>query len=610
MAAPRMLVAHIPPLVRTRGCLYLFFPGIAALKSLDAASPPVSTVALGLQAISAAADGVVETLGHAVGDGSHVLGDVLSGFGNAADNVASAVASQVGIGAAIQSHIPGVDIGQFRDVMPALEALVDMPVLQDLAGGEWKDLVRDLLEPRLESEWFRDFIHSFAPPATDSKPPAGVHVADLKLGDPRFRADPYDALRDLRDGGKRIVWVAAQEACWVLGAADCQELFSRHSDFLQTPSKPPPPPLKKPLAGIVTLDQPRHTAVRSAYEAAFSVALARLEKREGADNKTRIERAVEGVVGGLKAETRLRQFDYMGAFAYPVARKVAWQLIGIHDPSEQQELDALADALVLHYGKTTGRGGTASMVSADAGLRLAARFAIPLTQAWALSSAPNNKYEGTLIGELAARMKPGLNYPHIRTLDFVETLLTLVQTVLASQSPHFLLGSAGLHLMSPDPRPERGGVTPWSLLAGMAGNPAGFDAALALALEETRRYEPPLTLVERYAKGVQTICGVQVPDGCAVFAMVASANRDKIRYGNSAEDFHADRPSVGHLSLGGGIHLCAGRGLQARLVPAALGALIRALPELRLSNPAARPPWNATLYFRSLQALTVTRCPP
>ena len=194
----------------------------------------------------------------------------------------------------------------------------------------------------------------------------------------------------------------------------------------------------------------------------------------------------------------------------------------------------------MHYGKTAQPGGAQGMVAADAGLRLALGLAKHLGIAYLGTLGFNNKYKGTLLRELASWMKPGPNLPHARTLDFFETLLTLLQTVLASQSPHFLLGSAGLHLMTPDPRPEKGGIVPWAELAAKAGT-SGFDAALDLALDETRRYEPPLTLVERYAKGTQTICGVTVPDGCAVFAMVASANRDSAKYGAQAEEFHFDR---------------------------------------------------------------------
>ena len=599
---PRRLVAHIPSLVQTRGCLYLFFPGIAALKALDATVSPVTTVIASAvaaqQAIEQATSTAVTAGSQVVGDSAKVIGSIFQGIGDAAAHVGSGVTaavSKVADSLPIDtSQLPGVDVSAL--LTAELKDLLEVQELWKLADGDWRDFIRDLVDRNLESPWVKRVIDAFAPPPVAVQPPANIDVADFNLADPRFRADPYEALRQLRDAGKRIVWVPAQQACWVLDNAGCQDLFSRNEHFVQTPAG-------TRLRGIVTLDVPRHTEVSKAYAAAFGAALAAVDMK--------IEPTVVRAVAGLKGQTNLRQFDYMQAFAHPVARAVVWQLIGIIDTDGQKACDALADTLVLHYGKTAQPGGAQSMVAADAGLRLAARLSVALSVAWLDSFKSSPKYEGTLIGELAARMGTGLPIPSSRPLGFIETLLTLVQTVLASQSPHFLLGSAALHLMSPDPRPGKGGKAPWPELAALSTNKAAFDKALGLALDEARRCEPPLTLVERYANGAQNICGVRVPDGCAVFAMVASANRDKGRYGQDAEEFHVERAAAaGHLSLGHGIHECAGRALQAKLLPAALGGIIAALPELRLSNPAAKPAWHATIYFRVLQALSVTRCPP
>ncbi|MEJ8827206.1 hypothetical protein WKW80_35365 [Variovorax humicola] len=534
---PQRVLARIPPLVRTRGCVYLFFPGIAALTNLDASvSPETDTIT-----------------------------DEMVDF-------------------------------EFTTALPLGNALLNEPMLRTLADNNWLEIIKDLAERNLDSPWVKRVIESFAPTAIEGKPPSGIEVCDFNLADPCFLAFPHRALQLLRDGGKRIVWVPAQNACWVLDHAGCQELLERDADFVQAPKD-------TPLRGIATLDPPDHTRVSQAYSAAFGAALAAIE--------TGIESTVAKVIQKIKDQTYLRHFDYMQAFAHPMARSMVWQLIGLKDDPQQRACDKLADTMVLNFGKTSQPHTVESIVFADAGLRLAARLSVPLSKAWVRSYLPGSPYSGTLIGELAARMGPGKPSPAGRPLEFVETLITLVQTVLASQSPHFLLGSAALHLLSPDPRPDRGGVTPWSILAGRATDGGDFDAGLTKALDEARRAEPPLTLVERYADGVQTICDVQVPDGCAVFAMVTSANRDALVFGDLPEQFHFDRAqAVGHLSLGHGIHECAGRVLQKKLLSAALGAMIREMPELRLSNPSATPAWHATIYFRALQALPVTLCSP
>ena len=531
--APRQLVARIPPLVRTRGCLYLFFPGIAALKRLNASESAKSVSVLEVSPL---------------------------------------------------------------DFMPEWRDLLDEKELQELnklADGEWREIIDALVNRTLDSVWVKKLIKSFAPLPTQVAPPPGVPVADFDLDDPQFRADPFAVLHELREVRKQsIVWVPAQQACWVLDHAGCAFLMSHHKEFVQVPAG-------TPLRGIVTLDEPRHDAVKIAYQKAFVAALTKMQGNIGP--------TIDGVVKGLVGQGHRRQFDFMRDFAHPASRAVVWDLIGIRDKAEQQACDALAQTLVLQYGKKAKPDAVGRIIAGDAGLRLAAHLAKPLSLAW-LGGKWSSKFSGTLIGELAAQMAP-VPLPPLRPLGFVETLITLVQTVLASQSPHFLLGSAALHLMSPDRRPGKGHTTPWAELAALKGT--AFNAALALALDEARRLEPPLTMVERYANGAQSICGVTVPDGCAVFAMVASANRDASQYGADAEHFVMDRQAAaGHLSLGHGVHECAGKSLQAQLVPAAMGAIIQAMATLRLSNPTAVPAWQSTVYFRVLQSLSVTPCPP
>jgi|GEM_PF-252080 len=626
-APPRRLVAHIPPLVRTRGCLYLFFPGIGGLRSLDGAAAPapasgrqaeaanaraaakaaVGAAVSALRALAPRPDGpaapaadpgrkaVKNLLGKLPAKVSIVLDAAVDAAEEAASDVTDAAAS-------VATHLDGVLARDFLDLQPRLDALLAVPALAGLAGGKWKELVQALTDRTVESKRFQLFVQAMAlpRPVVHGGRPAGVHDAgaDIDFDDARFRADPFPVLNRLRHAGHRIVWVPAQQACWVLGHADCKDLLGRHGDFVQAPSG-------TKRRGIVTLDQPRHTEVRGAFEAAFRAALQRLAQRDV------IEDVVRTRLSALLKGSRRWHFDLMRDYAQPVARQVVWQLMGIDDAEEQARCDALANRLVMRHGKSATAGAVDALVSADAGVRLAARLALPLSHAWLVSSFPGNKYKGTLIGELAARMAPGLKVPHERVLDFEEVLITLVQTVLASQSPHFLLGSAALHLMTPAAAGDSG-QTPWQALHALKHQPTQFGQALSRALDEARRVQPPLTLIERYAAGEQRICDVTVPDGCAVFAMVASANRDATVFGADAEQFRADRLITDGqlLSLGHGIHECAGRDLQARLVPLALGALVTALGDLRLRNPAAFPAWQSTVYFRVLQGLSVTCCPP
>ena len=593
---PVRLTAKIPPLVKTRGCVYLFFPGLAALKALDAVAAPVDATTAALDALERLTEAGVHTIERAVGGGITVSVSIVDLLRGGLENAqVVTVRTTTAVDKLFKMlDLPHVDVDQLTST---LNEWIKLPDLQKLANGRWPEIIEALVQRQIDSPWIKDLIDPFLPRPVEVDSALQVDQGDIDLAVPGFLANPYPALKALReDQNKHIVWVREQQAYWVLDYAGCEELLGRKADFGQTQSN-------TPFSGVITLDDLRHQVVRAALNEAFETALATIYPKKMRKTATRS-------VVTLLRQTHLLQFDFVQAFARPMARDVIWQLIGINAPAEREACDALAQTMVLNFGRDKGPGTVEGIVFANATLRLAARLALPLSDAWGRSLLPSSPYERTLIGELAARMGPETVPIDGRPLHFIETLLTLVQTVLASQSAHFLLSSAALHLLRPDPRLESTEPLPWKRLAGLVDQP-GFDDALQKALNETRRYEPPLTLIERYAKGAQEICGVTVPDNCPVFAMVASGNRDTEVFGANPEEFHRDREEASnHLSLGHGIHECAGKLVQQALVTAALRRMIKAMPDLRLSNPTAVPAWYATIYFRELQALSVARCPP
>jgi cytochrome P450 len=264
-----------------------------------------------------------------------------------------------------------------------------------------------------------------------------------------------------------------------------------------------------------------------------------------------------------------------------------------------------------HFGQPQQQGLGDDVAFADAALRLTQRLALLLAKALLASLLPTGTtFTGTLIGEVASRTQIPLAPGAQRTMTFIESLLTLVQTVLAGfMSMQFLMGSAMRHLLTPDPRPDRGGEVPWQVLSNLySTRDPNFQSSLLCALAEARRVDPPVTIVQRYAgPNGGAIGGVLLPKDCAVFAVVASAHRDT-SFGPDPDQYHWDRAALGQLSLGRGTHECVGRALQDLVVPAAMTRLLDAMPELKLCDTQAVPAWLDNLYFRSLQALPVHRC--
>jgi cytochrome P450 len=144
---------------------------------------------------------------------------------------------------------------------------------------------------------------------------------------------------------------------------------------------------------------------------------------------------------------------------------------------------------------------------------------------------------------------------------------------------------------------------PWRTLQA---NPA----LLPQAVDEMRRFDTPLGVVDRYAAHALEWEGVSIPAGARLMGMLGAANHDERVFGRDAERFDITNEVNGkHLALGRGIHECIGKPLQARVVPLAVRGLMAAFPDLALASQA-QPPWIMNPYFRSFTRLMVVRQPP
>lgn len=522
----------LPPFVRTRGSLYLFFPSLSTLRGLDRAASA--------------------SIFRRIEDESEALQQL--------DNAREAVEA--------------VGRAELAELWSLPSSIIE--------------LVRALLlEDSLESDVVRAFVDHFTTLPRGAFGPSNPLPGGIKPLDPRFIADPFPAYQALRKKGTAIVWVPEHEAYWVLTRRAAEVLFD-HKRFIQQPST-------KTLRGLLTMDEPRHAVARPIVGQAFKVATQRLAAITD-----------EVVSRTLKRLGQLHQFDFVQEYGNVVPKAVYWRIFGLPD-DEIPRCDALAQTVMLHYGQPARPGVGDNVASIDASVRLAGRIALHLAKALLASHGDGGRYAGTLIGEIAACTKPGFGSG--RKLEFVESLMTLIQLALVHMSSQFLLGSAMRHLLTPDVRPGKNGEVPWTTLADLyANNKQNFEPVLRRAIEEARRVDPPVTIVERFAALDQDIAGIYVKKDSPVFVVIASANRDDV-VGGEPEEFHFDRePAVAHLSLGYGIHECAGKLLQEQLVSQALTRLIAEMPRLQLCDTTSMPAWIDNIYFRALQSLPVSRC--
>jgi cytochrome P450 len=107
------------------------------------------------------------------------------------------------------------------------------------------------------------------------------------------------------------------------------------------------------------------------------------------------------------------------------------------------------------------------------------------------------------------------------------------------------------------------------------------DAALAAAIEETLRFEPPALSCSRFAARACELGDLTIPAGAHVLISLAAASRDPRRFERAGE-FDIARPPERSLAFGGGRHVCLGAALARLEAQLAVGALLRAAPALRI----------------------------
>ena len=122
------------------------------------------------------------------------------------------------------------------------------------------------------------------------------------------------------------------------------------------------------------------------------------------------------------------------------------------------------------------------------------------------------------------------------------------------------------------------------------------------AIEEMMRYDGTLQFFERYVLEDLSHAGIAWPRGTKLVLYYAAANRDPEVF-EGPDRFDVGRDPNPHLAFGLGVRYCIGAPLARLELGAAIGALLRRFPELRLVGP--EPTYAPKNVFRYLTALRV-----
>ncbi|WP_133917969.1 cytochrome P450 [Streptomyces sp. NBC_00582] len=151
-----------------------------------------------------------------------------------------------------------------------------------------------------------------------------------------------------------------------------------------------------------------------------------------------------------------------------------------------------------------------------------------------------------------------------------------------------------------------GGVEPVSTTIGVAvcarhacagaASHTGEHTTYADAVEEALRYDAPFHFAPRRAATALTLHGRSLAAGDRVVLVLASANRDE-RVFAAPDVYDPTRPRARHVAFGLGGHYCLGAVLARTETAAALRALDREVPGLRVDPSAVgrAPAFGATV---------------
>jgi len=126
--------------------------------------------------------------------------------------------------------------------------------------------------------------------------------------------------------------------------------------------------------------------------------------------------------------------------------------------------------------------------------------------------------------------------------------------------------------------------------------------AIASAVEELLRFEPPVTVTSRATREPRELLGQRIEPIDEVAVMLAAANRDPAVF-PEPDRLDLSRADNRHLSFGYGAHFCMGAALARLEGQIALGSAVARFPGMKLASES--PPWKAGIVLRGFASLPI-----
>jgi cytochrome P450 len=379
------------------------------------------------------------------------------------------------------------------------------------------------------------------------------------LADPATLPDPYPVLAGLREASP---FAAYDGVLVVVGKhADCSAVL-RHPNASSERGKSMLAARRDRSRGrpsFLSLDPPDHTRLRRLVSKAFTPrTVARLEPRI---------RAVTTEL--LDAAAAAGHLELVSQLAYPLPVRIISEMLGVplaDHPRFAGWSARLAHSLQPELGQDSDR----ARARAEAARVASEEFAAYFTE---LIAARRAHPADDLLSALIRAEDNG------ETLTGEELIATCVLLLVAGHETTVgLISNAVLALLR-----HPGQLALLQADAGLA----------AAAVEETLRYDAPVQLTGRVARGGMQVGDVTARDGALVLLLIAAAGRDPAVF-DDPDTFDIRRGASGHLAFAAGPHFCLGAPLARLEATVALEEFSQRVlsPELDESQLCYKPNLN------------------
>lgn len=383
-----------------------------------------------------------------------------------------------------------------------------------------------------------------------------IAVGGVDLADPRTYSErmPFEAFRKLRERAP-VAWHPYKDGPGFLALTGYDEVLAVSRDSATWSSEAsgvhfdvPGPDDLADIRGLmmITMDPPRHTALRALINRGFT-------PRQVAKLNERIAEMARDLVDRVIDEG---QCDFVNDLAGALPSYVIAELLGIplEDGYRLYELTEITNS---------GVAGDSNPRAVEAGAQMFA-----------------------YAGELAARKRaqPGddiatsLVHAEVdgRQLTDMEFILFFVLLLVAGGDTTRNLVAGGMRALIEHPE-ER---------AKLEADPS----LLPTAIEEMLRYVSPVNVFIRTAMKDTKLRGVHVKKGDRAAMFYPSANRDETQFVDP-DRFDVSRALNPHVAFGGGgTHFCLGANLARVEATALVSEVLSRMKSLELAGPVERTP--------------------